>query len=82
MTRIFNLLMVIFLCVSCTGNSQEKKRVVNDTTETLTRLNTMRVGSESKKIDEFISSHSFNTKKTGTGLRYEIYHHGSGDTPV
>lgn len=82
MMRIFNLLLVVFLGVSCTGNSQEKRRIPNDTTETLTRMNRMRVGGESKYIDEFIKSHSFSTQKTGTGLRYEIYHHGTGDTPV
>ncbi len=36
------------------------------------------VKDESKEIEDFIEHHSWKMTSTGTGLRYEIYHHGNG----
>ena len=36
------------------------------------------VKDESKEIDDFIARHPWKMTSTGTGLRYEIYHHGNG----
>jgi FKBP-type peptidyl-prolyl cis-trans isomerase FkpA len=78
--RLFNILFVLFLFSACTGNSQEKKKQ-DEINEQLERMNKAHVGQESKKIDAFVAEKKFNVQRTGTGLRYEIYHHGTGTKP-
>ena len=83
--KIINLILIVFLLSSCTGNSQEKKDKDKgaQVADQLTRMNRSLVENESKRIDTFIAGKSFKMEKSGTGLRYEIYSHGKGDsTPV
>lgn len=80
--KIVNLIIVVLLFSSCTGNSQEKKKKSPEMTEQLTQMNRMRVENESKSIEAFITSRSYTMQRTGTGLRYEIYKQGSGDSAV
>jgi FKBP-type peptidyl-prolyl cis-trans isomerase len=81
--KTFNIVFVLFLLVACSGSSQEKKPVdPNSMAEQLTKMNQARVAAESKKIDAFIAEKKFSMQKTGTGLRYEIYEHGTGEKPA
>ncbi len=78
--RIFNLILIVLLCASCTGNSQEKKKKNDEMNEQLMKMNQARVSGESKRIEAFITSRSYNMQRSGTGLRYEIYRDVTGDT--
>ena len=74
--------MPVIMVASCKESTKEKipnPEVIN---EQLTQLNRRHVAEESKLIEEFINRHSFKTKRTGTGLRYEIYRQGSGEHPI
>jgi FKBP-type peptidyl-prolyl cis-trans isomerase FkpA len=81
--KIFNRIIVVFLLVSTSCNSQQKKNS-NDSImqERIIDMNKARIGAESRKIDSFISEKNFHMLKTGTGLRYEIYQKGNGLKPV
>jgi len=80
----FQHCMVIFFLFiySCKNNSQDKKKPAPiDINEKLAQMNRILIENESKRIDEFIAKRSFNIQRTGSGLRYEIYHHGNGEKP-
>jgi len=76
--KIFNLLLIVFLLSSCSGNSQEKKKTDSLMNERIMQMNKARLASESKRIDDFVAEKKFNMQRSGTGLRYEIYQHGAG----
>ena len=81
--RISYYILIVFLFFfSCKSSSQEKKQDAASLEEQLTRMNQLRIQSESKKIDEFIANKKFNCERTGTGLRYEIYEKGKGEKPT
>ena len=72
---------IILIAIGCKNNSADKKIDQAEINEKLTKMNRIIVENESKKIEDFIKSHSFQTQMTGTGLRYQIYKHGSGEKP-
>jgi FKBP-type peptidyl-prolyl cis-trans isomerase len=87
MTRIsshlfFFLIMIlsgILLFDSCREISTEHKG--NDKKgykESLMKVNKNLVKTEEQKIEDFIHRYKWQMKKTGTGLRYMIYHEGNG----
>lgn len=82
MKFFFNLLVIVLLSSSCKNNSTDKKIDQSEINEKLTKMNRIMVENESKKIDDFITAHSFQTSMTGTGLRYQIYKHGKGERPA
>ena len=82
MKIILNLFFVLLVLSSCKNNSRDKNNNAADINEKLTKMNMQMVESESKRIDDFIARHSFQTIRTGTGLRYEVYVHGKGDKPA
>ena len=74
-----NIILILLLFVSCKNHSADKIISEDELNEKLTKMNILMVGNESKRIDEFINRHSFNTIRTGSGLRYQIYTHGEGE---
>lgn len=74
--------LFILITYGCKNNSSDKKIDQAEINERLTKMNRTIVENESKKIEDFIKAHSFQTQMTGTGLRYQIYKHGSGEKPV
>ena len=81
MKYYFYLLIIACFC-SCKNNSQTNDQDPGETKEQRTKMNRSFVENESREIDAFISRHYFKTIMTGTGLRYEIYGHGSGNHPA
>ncbi len=47
--------------------------------ETLIRTNQYLVEKDDERIRQFIKRHRWHMDKTGTGLWYQIYHHGNGE---
>ena len=82
MKIFFIFLFSVLVTGSCKNNSTEKKMDPAEINEKLTNMNRIIVQNESKRINDFITSHSFQTTMTGTGLRYEIYKHGAGEHPA
>jgi FKBP-type peptidyl-prolyl cis-trans isomerase FkpA len=74
-------ILSFILASSCKNNKTKEKTDQAEINERLTNMNKYIVQKESKRIDEFIAAHGFNTQRTGTGLRYEVYSHGSGEHP-
>ena len=74
-------ILSFILASSCKHNSVKEKSEQAEINDRLTTINKYIVEKESKRIDEFILAHGFKIQRTGTGLRYEIYSHGSGEHP-
>ncbi len=72
-------LVIIFLLVSCTDNPDKKNKISKkEVEESLVNVNKKLVKSEDEQIEDFITRYGWEMEKTGTGLRYMIYKHGSG----
>ena len=72
-------LFFIVLLFSC-GDKTTKQNVINkkEVEESLVKVNKKLVKSEEEQIEDYIARYEWEMKKTGTGLRYMIYKHGSG----
>ncbi len=68
--------------ISSSCENEQKTKPRSYTKEELMDLNREMVGSESDLIDAYLVKNSWNMHKTPTGLRYEIYHDSTGETPV
>lgn len=79
MMRLFYFLIVIFL-VSCTGNKQKEKTVVDWDQEKSTKMNKELAIEEEIQIKLFLEQHKdWEMQKTGSGLQYYIYKKGEGE---
>ncbi len=80
------LILVTFPVVSCRENDKEaylnrkngQPTIKQVREKSLRKVNSYLVRRENEEIRNFIERHGWNPVKTGTGLRYEIYKHGSG----
>jgi len=54
----------------------------NDLKEPLIEINKNLVEIENDQIDGYIKRRKWDVIRTGTGLRYKIYEHGTGDSAV
>lgn len=70
------LLLVFFSCDST--NEKQKKIDEEKLRDPLIILNKTAVEKESEQIDMYVKRHNWDVIKTGTGLRYMIYHKGDG----
>ena len=69
----------MFLLTACGSNSTEKKDPApRERKESLMKVNKNLVKQEDQKIEDFIRRYQWEMEETGTGLRYMIYHEGSG----
>lgn len=65
--------------VSCGDNLPNQNKIdKKEIEESLVKVNKKLVKSENEQIEDFITRYGWEMKKTGTGLRYMIYKHGSG----
>ncbi len=74
------VVLSLFSSLSCSSGSKknvpERHRQVSE--ETLIKTNRYLVEKDEERIRKFIRRHGWHMQKTGTGLWYEIYHHGTG----
>lgn len=77
------LLAGIFLLLSaasCRDRDEAREVEYRDMREELFEMNRQKSKAESDRIDSYIRAQGWQVTTTGTGLRYFIYEHGSGDT--
>lgn len=72
--------MVLLLASGCSRKEALPPPTHGDMREELIRINKDKAQGEAREIDAFIAKKGLSMKETGTGLNYEIYHHGSGDS--
>ena len=66
--------------IGCNHRSSHKDRGVSLTREQLLEANRRKVDVETARIDSFIAQTDWEMIHSGTGLRYDVYHHGYGDS--
>jgi FKBP-type peptidyl-prolyl cis-trans isomerase FkpA len=78
---IFLGALMLVLGWSCQQNDQvqqEQQTDPNQAKQPLEKANRYMVVAEEEQMDNFVRRYGWEMTKTGTGLRYMIYHHGSG----
>jgi FKBP-type peptidyl-prolyl cis-trans isomerase FkpA len=75
---VYFILFTVYFFSSCRHEQQQQVSSEDSLKEHLINANKIMVKDESKEIEDFISRHQWKMTSTGTGLRYEIYNHGSG----
>jgi FKBP-type peptidyl-prolyl cis-trans isomerase FkpA len=75
---VYCILFTVYCLSSCRHEQQQQVSSEDSLKEHLINANKIMVKDESKEIEDFISRHQWKMTSTGTGLRYEIYSHGSG----
>jgi FKBP-type peptidyl-prolyl cis-trans isomerase FkpA len=75
------LVLTIFYLASCnTGNSGQLKNINFDSLkEPLIKANKIYIKKESDEIDQYVKFRGWEMTTSGTGVRYMIYKHGSGE---
>lgn len=80
--KIVSIILLFFTVLSC-KNDVQKSSLNNlsneDLKETLIEANRIAAEKESIQIDGYVSRRNLDVIKTGTGLRYVIYHEGNGE---
>lgn len=71
--------LLFMACNNGTSTKTEKQVSKKQLKESLFEANKKAVKTEDRQIEDFISRHHWDMKKTGTGLRYSIYEHGNGE---
>jgi len=83
---IFILMLtgISWFTLSCvnTETRQKKTFTENELQKPLLEANKKVVKTERRQIDDFIARYKWNLTETGTGLRYSIYEHGTGQKAV
>ena len=82
LTIFFCQLVMAVLLLSC-GNEQVKQKQYVDPDklkEQLVKVNKYEVEKEADEINQYISHHNWQMKKSGTGLRYMFLKNGTGDS--
>lgn len=73
----YSLVLILLVCAACTEPKKEKE--IQWTQEQSTELNKNLAIEEDLNIRMFLANRkTWKTVKTGTGLRYYIYHQGTG----
>ncbi len=78
---LFLLFAFVFITVSCSNIKENDPQVVsqNQVEKTLMGANHRLVDAENQEIKDFIHRRNWEMEKTGSGLRYMIYHDGEGE---
>ena len=78
---VIGICLVVLCLLSC---EETAKRTVSpqqpQLKESLEKANRYLVNNEEEEIQYYITRHQLDMVSTGTGLRYQILHHGEGDT--
>lgn len=72
------LFIVVLLLVAACGNEEPKVKMPS--AKEIEEMNKQFVQGEGQAIDTFIKEQKWEAVKTGTGLRYYVYEHGTGDS--
>lgn len=84
--KIILIAFLIYFIMGCrhksVNHSQDKPLTMEDIKDPSINTNIRLVKQESDDIDQYIKRHNLDMIKTGTGLRYTIYQHGSGEQAV
>ena len=73
-------MLVVLAFHSCQEEAKQPVKInENDFKESLIEINKAKVQMENEQIDDFVKRYNWPVVKTGTGLRYYIYEHGTGD---
>ena len=73
------LIISAFLMLSCGSQSAENRQPdKKEIRENLLGANVYLIDAEDQEIRDFIDRHSWEMEATGSGLRYMIYHEGTG----
>jgi hypothetical protein len=83
MRNVFLYAICIVLVTACGRSYRDAEETDKEAAirENFLRTNQYIVRNEAEYITEFIGKHSWNLKKTGTGLRYESYDSTAGPRP-
>lgn len=68
------------MVTACNRQARRNEATIPVTQEQLIEANKRKVDRETANIDTFIAQTDWRMKETKTGLRYEVYHHGNGDS--
>lgn len=81
-TQVVVVLMLVALIFGCTDDPKPKKLPFSEEElkEKLINANKNRVSHERVDIDSLVTAKGWNMQQTGTGLRYEVYEPGKGDS--
>lgn len=77
--------LILFLGLTLVSSACENDPVREHRTytqEELLEVNRKMLSNESDRINAYITKNAWEMKETSTGLRYDIYHHGSGAMPT
>jgi FKBP-type peptidyl-prolyl cis-trans isomerase FkpA len=78
--KIFFIITVIIFAAACNRSGEQQKQPERQLMrENLVGANAILVDKEDQEIKDFISRYGWEMQQTGTGLRYMIYEHGSGE---
>ena len=76
--KVYPLLILFIIALSCNQKQEETEQEIPWNTEKSTQFNKDITIEEDLRIKMFIESRNWKTVKTGSGLRYYIYQHGTG----
>lgn len=83
MKRSWLLILLVVFMISCQSDKNNINNIDNfsekEIKEKLIEANKIAAQKESIQIDGYVSRRKLNVTKTGTGLRYFIYHKGKGE---
>lgn len=85
MNRLYIIFAILILISSSCGFNEEQSRQKSkkpgkkEIKENLIRTNQYLVKAEEQNIIDFIKRHQYDMTETGSGLWYQIYHHGDGE---
>lgn len=74
--------LVLLLVVSCKGNKEQSPQETFNTQtleQPLLNANKQAVKAENEQIENFLRRYNWKMTATGSGLRYNIYVHGTGE---
>jgi FKBP-type peptidyl-prolyl cis-trans isomerase FkpA len=74
------IFVMIISLLSCNYNKKNDDKLPDnkEVEEKMITTNQMMLDIEDQEISDFIERYGWNVVETGSGLRYEIYHHGKG----
>jgi len=76
------LFLATAIALMAAGCEQKRSNTLpeNYTADDLIEANKRKIGQETTVISDFVERNGWDMKKTATGIRYDIYAHGTGDS--
>lgn len=82
MKKLIFVISVFVIFSTCSSNNEdrgEKGHPNESSEESLVKVNRYLVKNENDEIENYIHRHQWKMNETGSGLRYMIYEHGTGE---